>query len=362
MVQTVQKTLKWYLLRCILVTDGSTKIGVLPMEKMSKVIGYRTIKTAVGAAIAVLISQLIGLSYAANSGIIVILSVQSTKKKSRDLALQRLLATILALATGTVVFSILGFTALSFGVYLLVFIPLAVKMKFHDAIVPCSVLVSHILSVKSVAPNWLLNEFMQMVIGAGVGLVMNMHIPSVEGKLCEDITHIEEGIKKVLNDMAACLRKPLELKLEESYLIDLGAALGDGRERAVIEASNHPGGEVTYFMRYMDMRNSQYELLKHMGKYVQRVKYINEQSEMAAKLTDYVAAQVSEPNTKAAAFTGLEEYRQKFRTMELPKTREEFENRASLFEYVNDLENLINVKRSFVASLTESERQKFGKR
>ncbi|MBW8384139.1 MAG: aromatic acid exporter family protein [Youngiibacter sp.] len=331
------------------------------MDKIRKVIGYRTLKTAIGAAIAVFISQLLGLSYAANSGIIVILSVQSTKKKSRDLALQRLLATILALATGTVVFSILGFTALSFGVYLLIFIPIAVKFKFHDAIVPCSVLVTHILSVKSVAPNWLLNEFMQMVIGAGVGLLMNMHIPSVEGQLCEGIKLIEENMQKVLKDMAACLRKPLDAKQDGSLIADLGTAVGQGRETALLEASNHPDGKVTYFLRYMDMRNSQYELLKNMGKYVQRVRYGNAQSEMAAMLTDYVAAQVSEPNTKEAALTGLEEYRVIFRAMELPKTREEFENRASLYEYVNDLENLISVKRSFVEALTESEKQKFGK-
>lgn len=331
------------------------------MDKIRKIIGYRTLKTAIGAAIAVFISQLMGLSYAANSGIIVILSVQSTKKKSRDLALLRLLATILALSTGTLVFTVMGFTALSFGVYLLIFIPLAVRFKFHDAIVPCSVLVSHILSVKSVAPNWLLNEFMQMVIGAGVGLLMNMHIPSVEGKLCEDITRIEETMKRVLNDMAACLREPLESKQDTRLVTDLGEALGQGRERALLEASNHPDGKVTYFLRYMDMRNSQYELLRHMGKYIQRIKLKNEQSEMAARLTDYVAAQVSEPNTKEAALSGLVEYREKFRTMELPRTRDEFENRASLYEYVNDLESLISVKRSFVSSLSESEKQKFGK-
>ena len=64
------------------------------LQKLQKIVGYRTLKTAVGAALAIFISQLLGLSYAANSGIIVILSIQNTKQKSRDMAKQRFIATL----------------------------------------------------------------------------------------------------------------------------------------------------------------------------------------------------------------------------------------------------------------------------
>lgn len=330
------------------------------MEKLKNVLGYRTLKTASGAALAIFISQLVGLSYAANSGIIVILSVQNTRKKSIDIAKQRLIATILALAIGTVVFSVIGFNALAFGLYLLLFIPAAVRFDFHDAIVPCSVLVTHLLSVKSVSPVWLLNEFMQMVIGAGIGLVMNLYMPSEESKLKEDISHIEENMKSVLMDMADCLEKPCDAKRDESRLNSLETSLKSGLKRALIEASNHPAGEVTYFVRYMEMRSRQYELLRYMGKYIGKIRAANAKSEMAAGLTRYVAEEVKEPNSKEAAFSELDERRNIFRTMELPKTREEFEDRASLYEYVNDLEQIIGMKRSFVSSLTEEEKKKYG--
>ena len=49
---------------------------------MKKFIGYRTIKTAVGAAIAVYIAQTLGLSYAISAGVVTVLSVQNTKMKS----------------------------------------------------------------------------------------------------------------------------------------------------------------------------------------------------------------------------------------------------------------------------------------
>lgn len=330
------------------------------LQKLQKIVGYRTLKTAVGAALAIFISQLLGLSYAANSGIIVILSVQNTKQKSRDMAKQRFIATILALAIGTLVFSVIGFNAPAFGVYLLVFIPITVRFGFHDAIVPCSVLVTHLLSVKSVAPSWLLNEFMQMVIGAGIGLLMNIYIPSVEGKLKEDIALIEANMKRVLLDMEECLQKPLDAKPDESRMRSLEASLKAGMDRALLDASNHPEGNSTYFVRYMEMRSKQYDILRYMGKYIQNVRYTNAKSEMAAKLTQYVAEQVGEANSVEAAFTELDERRNIFRTMELPKTREEFENRASLYEYVNELEHIIGIKRNFANSLTDEEKRMYG--
>ena len=43
-------------------------------------IGYRTIKTAVGAMISILLAQYLGLENFASSGILTILCVKSTKK------------------------------------------------------------------------------------------------------------------------------------------------------------------------------------------------------------------------------------------------------------------------------------------
>lgn len=328
------------------------------MGRFQKIVGYRTLKTALGAALAIFISQMLGLSYAANSGIIVILSVHNTRKKSMDIAKQRFIATILALATGAIVFSIVGFNAIAFGVYLLLFIPAAVRFDFHDAIVPCSVLVSHLLSIKSVAPVWLLNEFLQMVIGAGIGLLLNLYIPSIEGKLKKDIILIEEKMKGALLNMAECLRSPLLVSQDEDRLLSLEVSLHEGLERARLDASNYPGREVTYFVRYMEMRIRQYDMIRFMGKYLRNIRLSNEMSEMAASLTEFVAEQVNELDGKETAFLELTERRDIFRSLELPKSREEFEERASLYEYVNDLENIIGIKRSFADSLTVDEKHR----
>lgn len=166
------------------------------MKTVSRYLGQKTLKTAIGAAIAIFISFSIGLSYGVNSGIIVILSVQSTKKKSRDLAIMRIGSTVLALTIGKLVFTLVGFSSIAFGVYLLFFIPIASRLKFHDGIVPCSVLVSHLLAAKSVTFAMLGNEMMQMLIGAGIGFILNFFMPNLEKQLTEDMRRIDDYFTK----------------------------------------------------------------------------------------------------------------------------------------------------------------------
>lgn len=317
------------------------------MKKKWGMIGGRTIKTALAAGVAIFLSVLLGLSYAGNSGIIAILSVQNTKKKSSEVAKQRLFATVIAFAISSGLFLVLGFNSFAFAVYLLIFIPIAVHLGLNDAIVPCSVLVTHLLAVESVAPVWLLNEFMQMVIGAGMGLLVNIHIPSLRVELENDITEIEGKMKEILHNMASCLRQGTGCH-NPILFEELESLLKAGRARVLKESYNYPGDAVNYYVRYMDMRNSQFEVLKHLGRYVGRVDLIDELAHLAADITDRVAEDVSNLSPKVISVEQLENYRTQLKKMELPKTREEFQSQASIHEFMSDLELLIELKRNFM--------------
>ena len=329
------------------------------MKRLRKYFGYRTLKTALGAALAIYISQMLNLSYAANSGIIVIISVQCTKKRSMDLAIMRIGSTVLALLIGTIVFSTVGFTSVAFGIYLLLFIPIATRLKFNEGIVPCSVLVSHILAVQSVSMSSLSNEMMQMIIGAGIGFLVNLHMPSLEKKLEEDIVEIEKVMKKILINMADCLRNQKSTSEEEHLYKSLELRLMNGYGRAINDAENQLVKGITYHVQYMENRKSQFEILNYMRRYFKRLYKSYEQTEMVATLTELIAEQFHEMNTTEEVFTNLKEYKEIFRSMKLPETRDEFENRATLYEYINDLEHLLEIKRTFVGSLTYIERKKY---
>ncbi len=312
-------------------------------EIFRKTFGFRTLKTAAGAALAVLIAQAIHLDYAVNAGIIVILSVQQTKKKSRDLAIMRVGSTILALAIGSLVFSVVGFSALAFGIYLLLFIPSAVKLKFNDGIVPCSVLVSHLLASRSVAPDMLLNELMQMLIGAGIGFVLNYFMPSLEAALEKDIRQIDALMRSILLDMAESLRQPC-LPLNADLFGELEPALEAGYARALQDAENRMSRDKTRYIRYMEIRDRQMEILRYMRRYFNRLREPCGFGDLAATLTEEIAGHFSDLIVPDAVIGKFRQSREQIRTMELPGTRDAFESRATLFEYLNDLEHLLEVR------------------
>ena len=320
------------------------------MHRIRKHVGMRTLKTALGAIVAIFISQLLNLDYAANSGIIVILSIQSTKKKSKDLAVMRIGSTILALSIGTLVFTIMGFTAIAFGVYLLIFIPIAVRLKFHDGIVPCSVLVTHLLSTQSVALPALGNEMMQMFIGAGIGFLLNLYMPSLEKKIEQDITEIDGMVKKILFEMANCLRTKATT-IDEMYYTQLEDKLKDSYNRVKIESENRLISKNSHHLHYMESRIMQFEILYHMKRCFKRLYASYKQTLMVADLTELIADKLNGLETSDEVCKQIEQYRATFRLLPLPLTREEFENRATLYEYINDLEHFLKAKSSIIENM-----------
>lgn len=328
---------------------------------MKKFIGYRTIKTAVGAAIAVYIAQTLGLSYAISAGVVTVLSVQNTKMKSIEMAVTRLGSTTLGLLVGALVFTIFGYSALSFGIFLIIFIPFAAKMNLQDGIVPSTVLVTHLWIENSIALSWMLNEYGLLIIGAGIALIFNIHMPNVEKEIREDQKKVEDLIKEVLRDLSEGIQTQSVNIGQEKLYKELESALKSGYERSQRLSSNNLKKSFAYYVKYMEMRIRQFEILKQMRSHLSRINKYYEQNRLVGALTELVAYQFDELNTGKELIEDLREYLDIFRSQKLPETREEFENRSSLYQYVTDLHVLLLIKKDFSDSLSEEEINTFWK-
>lgn len=326
---------------------------------MRKLVGYRTLKTALGAAIAIYLAQFLGLAYATSAGIITVLSVQNTKRKSIELALRRIASTALGLSIATALFQLLGFTPLAFGFVLLLFIPSAARLRLQDGIVMSAVLITHLLIEESTALVWIMNEFGLVVVGAGVALLMNLYMPSIEKDIRRDQRKVEERMKTILLHLAEALRTQAVPVMEETLYRDLKAALDTGYERAMNLSSNYLTRDFRYYVRYMEMRIKQFEILRHMRGYLGRIDGHYAQSKMVAAFTELVSDQFSEINTAKELLEDLSVYEEMFRQQPLPVTRVEFENRAALYQYFQDLRNLLELKKDFAQGLTAEERVRF---
>lgn len=323
-------------------------------------VGMRTLKTAVGATLAMMLANLFGLKYALSAGIITVLSVQNTKRKSIEAALSRFASTCLALLISCILFAIIGFNSISFGLYLLIFIPLAVTYKLSDGIVMSSVLVTHILGEGYISLSLIINEFLLVLIGAGIAILFNLYMPKMKSLIKEDQAKIEEQFKTILFCLAKTTSDQSVMIDEETLFQTLEVLLLKARERAARYQENYLLDEVTYYVQYMDMRSMQFQLLLNMRKTLGKVVMTVEQSSLLSDLTTQIALDLYEYNPVHDLIQMTQGVLEICRHQELPKTREEFENRALLFQYLNDLEHLLEIKQHFIQNLTPDQLREFG--
>ncbi|MCY6485243.1 aromatic acid exporter family protein [Clostridium aestuarii] len=316
-----------------------------------KFIGYRTLKTGIGASIAMIIAKQLGLEYAVSAGIITILSIQNTKKQSFKIALNRIGACILALFISSVFFRIFGYNEISFGIFLVVFIPAAVKFNIGEGIVVSSVLVTHLLVKQSVNIFLIGNELALMIIGIGVALILNLYIPSIEEDIKQDQIYIEETMKEILFRMAIALREHKVSLKEDNLFNNLEIRLNKALSRSYINFNNYFLLDASYYVYYMEMRRQQYEAIKRMKEHFQRFFMTYDQTIMIANFTEKVAHSLYEENTAEQLIDCLYILKDDFRKMSLPLTREEFENRAMLFQFLNDMEQFLKIKYEFKRNL-----------
>lgn len=326
---------------------------------MKHKLGMRTIKTAVGATLAMLISESLGLNYALSAGIITVLSVQNTKRKSLETGLARLNSTLLALGISCLMFTLFGFNSVAFGIYLLIFIPLAVKFKLSDGIAVSSVLVTHVLGEGTISLAILWNEVMLMVIGAGIAILFNLYMPNMIAQIKKDQDEIEEHFRTVLFCLANTTRSQAVAIDEEELFESLERHLDQARTRAERNRQNYFLEEMTYYVQYMEMRAMQYQVLTNMRQTLGKVMMTVEQSNLLADLTEHIANSLHEFNTADELIQETQTVLMCCRNQELPKSREEFENRAMLFQYLNDVMHLLEIKRQFIQNLTPKQIELF---
>lgn len=309
-------------------------------------IGLRTIKTVIASVLAILIATQLHLLYATAAGIIAILSVGNTKKTSLKSGLGRVLSLGLAIILSFICFTTLGFHTWAFGVFLLVFIPLSVRFNLADAIVVNSVLITHFLVEKSFSWQMILNETLLMTIGVGLALLLNLYMPDNEKQLKEDIKAIEEDFRMIIFAMAAHLNLEKIAPLDDACL-DLRSKLRAALNQAHIHQKNQWISEEDYYSEYFSMRLAQLRILRDMVNLLIEIDIDGLFVDELRKVLISTAENFAEENDGKLILWQIEAVYQNYRQKPLPQTREEFENRALLFQFLQSFRSFIEIKAIF---------------
>lgn len=309
--------------------------------------GYRTIKTAVGAGLAIWIASLLDLEFATFAAIIVIMCIEKTKKKTLITIKDKFFASLLSLILGALLFEVLGYNPIVFSLFIILFVPLLVRAHIQGGFVTSMVVVLHVYTVKDA--NWaiFLNELYIIFIGMGIALFVNSFMPNLKRDIEIFKKEIEQKFQVILFEFSAHLRDSMR-NWDGKEILEVEELINQSKNIAIQDVENHLLRKQNKDYYYLEMREDQLELLKHMMKIVAIFSSTSldvKQKEMIAEFLENLSRNVHSGDTTDNSLNELEDLNALIRKMDLPKTREEFEVRANLFYLIFEMKNYLNIKK-----------------
>lgn len=317
---------------------------------------HKVIKSAAATVISITIAQQLGLKYALTAGIIAIISIQGTRKEGFKVAFERIIATVIGLLVSDILFHFMGYSYLVLGIFILIFMPICLRFNLVQGFLVNVVLATHLISEQSSSLSLLINEFGLLLIGLGTALVFSLYMPDLNRELRKLSEEMGKSIQNILLDMAQSLKCNC-VSIDEKKLFDELKDLGNrARLMAINEFNNSIISNNTMTIDYFNMRYVQYKILKRMRLSFGRLYQVTEHALKISGLIESISYCTFEDDEIEGVLIDIKSCKEDFRNSDLPKTREEFENRAVLYEFLNDLEEFATVVKEFLIKYPKKEK------
>ena len=317
-----------------------------------KGLGYRTIKSAVGAGLAIWIASFLDLEFATFSAIIMIMCIEQTKKKTLITMKDKFFASLLSLVIGAFIFELLGYHPLVFSLFILLFTPILMKLNIQAGFVTSMVVVLHVYTVQHANMQMFLNEFYIIAIGMGIAFLVNSFMPNYKEHIENYKQEIEEKFRIILFEFAAHLRDSTR-NWDGKEVSQAEEIIYRAKSIAIQDVENHLMRKQNKNFYYLEMREDQLELLKQMMRIIAVFSSADmqvKQKEMFAEFLENLSENVHSGDTTDLSLAELEKLHESYRKSDLPKTREEFEIRANLFYMIFEMENYLKIKKKLFSN------------
>ncbi len=308
--------------------------------------GIRVIKTAVAATLAVYFAWLAGLDFYLSAGILAILSVEVTRKKNVQSAIQRLLASLLGLALAVMLFETLGYHLWVLGVFVALAFPLLSRIHLKDGIVTGAVIVFHVFEMQQVSAQSLLNEVLLLVIGIGTATAINVvYMPGADRELRRLRQTCETAFAAIFAQIAHYLRT-VDPYWNGAELLVAEQTIEKGVSTARRVSDNEWfQNEPPYWLTYFEMRRRQIETVRQMLVLTAQISIVLPQGQRLATLFETLCLDVREDHYTGNTERQLAHLEEHFRAMALPQSRAEFESRAALLQLIVEMKRYLAMAR-----------------
>ncbi len=310
-------------------------------------IGYRTLKTAVGASIAMLLAMFLNLDHYSSAFILTVLCIQPTKRKSFRAVYSRVIASIIGLIFAFAFFEGLAYDPIIFGLLLLLFIPTLVTLGFQDGFISSVVILLHLFDAQNFTLSILWNEVQLMTVGFGVALVVNMYMPDIESDLKKYRLELEKIYSKIFHEIAIYLHKG-ESDWDGAELFKGSELIEKGKALAYQDVENHLNRRTNLHYLYFDMREQQFEIIERVLPRVTALPVIVSQSHLVADFIEELSKHVHSGNTAQAFIEKLDHVKEEFSKMPLPESHDKFLAMAALYQFIEEMEQYLRIKQNFI--------------
>lgn len=289
---------------------------------------------------------------------------------------------------------------IGYGVFIFCVVLFAEMLGWRATISVNSVIGAHLLTSRDFGMAFVENEFLLVLIGVVIAFLLNLfqNNDRNEKDIIANMRYTEERLQQILRRFAQYLSQEEIPGAEDrgENMRAAGSALqaeqeqdaaDSGSRRKIRQGSPMPSHNLwddiirlekelqdfileayeyqentfhshpVYYIDYFEMRSDQCHVLHNLHYEVKKIRYIPKQAGVVAEYMLYLADYVVERNVPAAQMEKLEGIFRDMKKEELPKSREEFENRAILYHILMDMEEFLVYKQRFVRSLDERQKK-----
>ncbi len=323
---------------------------------MNKETWIQVIKIGLGSALAFYIASLLKLDYATSTGIVTLLTIVNTRKDTFHLALKRIISFMVTIGLAALCVSFIPLKVLAFAAFMLVMVTISYYLNWNAAISVNAVIGTHvILTEGQISWALVLNEAGIVLIGIAIAILFNMRMPDKEKELQMDIAHIDAYMSDNLHHIASHLCNHSKLNKDRQHLKNLLDHISKAIDKAYANKNNTLRSHSEYYINYLNLRKEQCEILLHIYYIVAHHDFVVEEAAIVAEEIREVVKHLNVQNEIGAIKHNIDKVAQGILQGEMPKSHEEFEGKAVLYQLLYELREFLWHQEMFVSDVTEEQ-------
>ncbi|SOC36088.1 uncharacterized membrane protein YgaE (UPF0421/DUF939 family) [Ureibacillus acetophenoni] len=286
------------------------------------------------------------MQFFTSAAILTILCIQTTKKKSLHAVYTRFVASLLGMLYSFIAFETFGYNPYVLVIMILLFIPSIVSIGVTAGFISSAVIMMHIYSEANFTLSLFYNELGLMTVGFGVALLVNLYMGDIQKRLDKYRIEIEELYKTIFSEIYKYLEVG-DTDWDGRELIEAEKLLNKAKSLAYIDVENHLTRRENEYYLYFDMRERQLEIIERVLPKITTLPVIVQQAQLVASFMKELSENVHSGNTARTFRDKLDIVKKEFAELPLPETHEKFLAMASLYQFIEEMDEYLEIKQTF---------------